>query len=454
MGADAGSGTGACACRPLRQASPRRPRRRRQAAAVRRPRVRPVLYRRAGDHGDLSDHRSTDQRRTDHDHPHLPAGRVVRDGAQPHPGGRRAGRHGRPRRRGRRAGARGRRRRGRAVGHLHARRRPRGRRPHRRGRRPADARPRSDAPGRGAAPRPGHRDPAAGRRGAGDRVGRRPGARGTAVARRPARAVDGDARRVRHAARPGRRPAARRGGGAAAASARDRRRCRATRPVPSASTTSCGPCSTPPAPAGSATRSRRRAGATSGSGCARPTQVLDERVGTCLDTTLALAAVLEQCGIRPLVWMVQGHAFLGYWREETSLANIVLTDASPVVNLIDLGAIRLVETTMLDLHRPGARRRRRAPLGVLALAGRRPRRGPRRDRRVDGAAQRRAPAAGPRPHAVRRRAGGHLPGGRAQHRAARRRRRPAARPRRPPRRCRRGWRGGRTPCSTSACATG
>ena len=75
-------------------------------------------------------------------------------------------------------------------------------------------------------------------------------------------------------------------------------------------------------------------------------------MGTCLDTTLALAAVLEQGGIRPLVWMVQGHAFLGYWREETSLANIVLTDASPVVNLIDLGAIRLVETTMLTSTDP------------------------------------------------------------------------------------------------------
>lgn len=83
-----------------------------------------------------------------------------------------------------------------------------------------------------------------------------------------------------------------------------------------------------------------------------PTQVLDERVGTCLDTVVALAAVLEQCGVRPLLWMVRGHAFLGYWREETSLANIVLTDVSPVVNLLDLGAIRLVETTMVTSSEP------------------------------------------------------------------------------------------------------
>ncbi len=93
-----------------------------------------------------------------------------------------------------------------------------------------------------------------------------------------------------------------------------------------------------------------------------PTQVLDERVGTCLDTVLTLAAVLEQAGIRPLLWIVTGHAFLGYWRQEESLANIVLTEAAAVVNLVDLGLIQVVETTMVtsaeqrhgfgETHRP------------------------------------------------------------------------------------------------------
>ena len=35
------------------------------------------------------------------------------------------------------------------------------------------------------------------------------------------------------------------------------------------------------------------------------------RVGTCLDTVVVLAAALEQAGIRPLLWVVEGHAFLG-----------------------------------------------------------------------------------------------------------------------------------------------
>ncbi|HEV7727474.1 MAG TPA: DUF4011 domain-containing protein [Modestobacter sp.] len=93
-----------------------------------------------------------------------------------------------------------------------------------------------------------------------------------------------------------------------------------------------------------------------------PGEVLDGRVGTCLDTVVVLAAALEQAGIRPLIWMVEGHAFLGYWREEMSAQSAATTDVASLVNLIDLGLIRLVETTMLttraepagfdQLHRP------------------------------------------------------------------------------------------------------
>ncbi|WP_249523002.1 DUF4011 domain-containing protein [Modestobacter marinus] len=93
-----------------------------------------------------------------------------------------------------------------------------------------------------------------------------------------------------------------------------------------------------------------------------PGEVLDERVGTCLDLVVVLAAALEQAGIRPLLWLVEGHAFLGYWREELSAQSSATTDVASLVNLVDLGLIRLVETTMLttrtepagfdELHRP------------------------------------------------------------------------------------------------------
>ncbi|MGQ0466145.1 MAG: DUF3320 domain-containing protein [Sporichthyaceae bacterium] len=76
-----------------------------------------------------------------------------------------------------------------------------------------------------------------------------------------------------------------------------------------------------------------------------PAEVFEGRVGTCLDTTVALAAALEQAGINPLLWLIDGHAFLAYWRVDTALDAPVYDDPAEVVNLVDLDAIRLVETT-------------------------------------------------------------------------------------------------------------
>ncbi|GAA4129628.1 DUF3320 domain-containing protein [Nocardioides fonticola] len=83
-----------------------------------------------------------------------------------------------------------------------------------------------------------------------------------------------------------------------------------------------------------------------------PTEVLEGGLGTCLDTTVVLAAALEQAGLRPLLWVIEGHAFLGYWRGESALDAVRSEDSADVVNLIDLGAMRLVETTLVtdDSH--------------------------------------------------------------------------------------------------------
>ncbi|MFD2094044.1 DUF4011 domain-containing protein [Blastococcus deserti] len=99
-----------------------------------------------------------------------------------------------------------------------------------------------------------------------------------------------------------------------------------------------------------------------------PGDVLTWRVGTPLDTVVLMAAALEQAGIRPLLWLAGGgdgesvggrvggsHAFLGYWREERSAESAATTDAAALVNLVDLGLIRLVETTLLtSMGEPGA----------------------------------------------------------------------------------------------------
>ncbi|WP_193044332.1 DUF3320 domain-containing protein [Mycolicibacterium baixiangningiae] len=78
-----------------------------------------------------------------------------------------------------------------------------------------------------------------------------------------------------------------------------------------------------------------------------PAEVLDGRLGTCLDTTLTMAAVLEQAGINTTLWVLRGHAFLGYWRTDSALSMVSTTEVVDVVNQVDLGHIALIETTML-----------------------------------------------------------------------------------------------------------
>jgi hypothetical protein len=78
-----------------------------------------------------------------------------------------------------------------------------------------------------------------------------------------------------------------------------------------------------------------------------PDEVLDQRIGTCLDTAVVLAAALESVGIRPLLVVVTGHAFLGYWREESSLATPATTSGSALPDLVRTSYVAVLETTML-----------------------------------------------------------------------------------------------------------
>lgn len=78
-----------------------------------------------------------------------------------------------------------------------------------------------------------------------------------------------------------------------------------------------------------------------------PAEVLDGRLGTCLDTTLTMAAILEQAGINSTIWVLRGHAFLGYWRSDSALGTVSTTEVIDAVNQVDLGAIGLIETTMV-----------------------------------------------------------------------------------------------------------
>ncbi|MFZ4842478.1 DUF3320 domain-containing protein [Mycetocola saprophilus] len=83
-----------------------------------------------------------------------------------------------------------------------------------------------------------------------------------------------------------------------------------------------------------------------------PDEVLVGRLGTCLDLTVTLAAVLEEIGINSTLWFVPGHVFLGYWRVESSLDAPATTDAAEAINHVDLGRIALVETTSIPAGDP------------------------------------------------------------------------------------------------------
>ncbi len=45
-----------------------------------------------------------------------------------------------------------------------------------------------------------------------------------------------------------------------------------------------------------------------------PSMILEERSGTCLDLALLLASCLEKIGLHPVLFLTEGHAFAGYWR--------------------------------------------------------------------------------------------------------------------------------------------
>ncbi|MDY7541184.1 DUF3320 domain-containing protein [Cryobacterium sp. 5B3] len=84
---------------------------------------------------------------------------------------------------------------------------------------------------------------------------------------------------------------------------------------------------------------------TTGQKVRTPAEVLEGQLGTCLDTTVTLAAALEQAGLNSTLWLLEGHIFLGYWRVDSALGAVAHTDVADIVNLVDLGSIGLVETT-------------------------------------------------------------------------------------------------------------
>ena len=93
-----------------------------------------------------------------------------------------------------------------------------------------------------------------------------------------------------------------------------------------------------------------------------PEVVLAERAMTCLDSTVFMASVLSATGLDPVLFLVKGHAFVGYLTKEVNrpldgdervrlrelLRRPVLQNSNEIAWLISIGMIVPIETTTLN----------------------------------------------------------------------------------------------------------
>jgi very-short-patch-repair endonuclease len=82
-----------------------------------------------------------------------------------------------------------------------------------------------------------------------------------------------------------------------------------------------------------------------------PSQVLDARIGTCLDLTLLFCATIEQAGLNPIVVFTKGHSFAGVWLRKEEFSTVVVDDVTAIRKRVRLNELVLFETTLIT-HRP------------------------------------------------------------------------------------------------------
>ncbi len=75
-----------------------------------------------------------------------------------------------------------------------------------------------------------------------------------------------------------------------------------------------------------------------------PHQIQQDRMGTCLDTCMLLVSCLEQVGLHPLIFLDQGHAWVGCWLIDQHLAQTSVDDAAAIRKRIDAGEMLAIES--------------------------------------------------------------------------------------------------------------
>lgn len=85
-----------------------------------------------------------------------------------------------------------------------------------------------------------------------------------------------------------------------------------------------------------------------------PSQILDGRLSTCLDTALLFAAALEQASLNPLLVLTQGHAFVGVWLQPVEFAAVATEEAAALRRRFDLDDLVVFETTLATQSSPAS----------------------------------------------------------------------------------------------------
>lgn len=76
-------------------------------------------------------------------------------------------------------------------------------------------------------------------------------------------------------------------------------------------------------------------------------QILEGRVATCLDTAILMATCIEQAGLNAVVLFKEGHAWVGIWLVESSLALPIIDCAQTIRKRVASGELLMLESTHL-----------------------------------------------------------------------------------------------------------
>lgn len=89
-----------------------------------------------------------------------------------------------------------------------------------------------------------------------------------------------------------------------------------------------------------------------------PERILETRVATCLDLAMLFASCMEQAGLRPVVLIKDGHAWVGVWLHSACFPDPLTDDVQSIRKRVDSGEFLVFETTGVaqhHSHRPSLR---------------------------------------------------------------------------------------------------